>query len=448
MASILIVDDNESIRVTLSILLKNAGHEVFEAKDGREAIERLKGEPYDLVITDLKMGKIGGMEVVKAARASIPPIEVIVVTAYGSIETAVKAVKIGAFDFITKTFETNELLHVVERALERRSFISEVKHAGKAVTNRYSPDSIICKSQGMRKVLDLIERVCEAEATVLISGESGVGKELVAKAIHNNSQRSKGSFVALNCAGLPESLLESELFGHVKGAFTGATANKCGLFEEANGGTIFLDEVGDMPLPIQANLLRVLQEREVRSVGSSKTRKIDVRVISASNQELQELVNQGLFRKDLFYRLNTVNIPVPPLRERREDILPLLDYFLEIYSEKMGRTIPSVSKELIDLLTAYDWPGNVREFGNAVENMLVISKGDYLSPEDLPPYIIKITELKPDLESSASFKSRERSHILESLEKHAWNRTKVAEELGIGRNTLWRKMRAYNIVKE
>lgn len=447
MASIFIVDDNDSMRVTLSILLKSAGHEVSEAKSGEEAIERLGKEPFDLVITDLKMRKTGGLEVVKAARACIPPAEVIVVTAYGSIETAVQAMKLGAFDFITKSFDTEEFLLVANRALERRSLLSEVKHLRKAVKSRYCLSNIICKSREMKKVLDLVERVSRTDTTVLIGGETGVGKELVARVIHNNSHRCDAPFVAINCGAIPENLLESELFGHVKGAFTGAIANKAGLFEEASGGTIFLDEIGDMPTQTQVRLLRVLQEMEIRRIGSNKTSKIDVRVISASNRDLRQLIGEGRFREDLYYRLNTVTVTIPPLRERREDILPLLEHFLKIHSERMGKTVPALNREALALLTSYNWPGNVRELEHVIENILILSDGETVQPLDLPSTIKKDTGVGAVAEKP-SLKELEKAYILECLRKKSWNRTAAARVMGIGRNTLWRKLREYNIIEE
>lgn len=447
MASILIVDDNESMRITTSILFKGAGHHVFEAKSGEEAIERLGKEAFDLVITDLKMRKVDGLEVVKAARACIPPPEVIVITAYGSIETAVQAMKLGAFDFIIKSFDSEEFLLIANRALERRSLLSEVKHLRKAMKTRYCLNNIICKSQKMKKVLDVVERVSVSDSTILISGETGVGKELIARAIHNNSHRCDAPFVAINCGAIPENLLESELFGHVKGAFTGAIANKAGLFEEASGGTVFLDEIGDMPTQTQVRLLRVLQEMEIRRIGSTKTTKIDVRVISASNRDLCQLITEGKFREDLYYRLNTVTVTIPPLRERREDILPLIEHFMNIHSERNGKAKPSISREALALLTSYDWPGNVRELEHVIENILILSDGETIHPVDFPATIKK----EPGggaVAEKPSLKELEKAYILECLRKESWNRTAAARMMGIGRNTLWRKLRDYNIIEE
>lgn len=447
MALILLVDDNESMRTTLSILLKNSGHEVVTARSGEEALEKLGYEPFDLVVTDLKMKNIDGLEVVKAARSCVPPVEAVVITAFGSIEIAVQAMKLGAFDFLTKSFETDEFLLTVNRALERRYLISEVTNLRKAVKNQYCLDNIICKGPEMKKVLDVIERVSKTDSSVLIGGESGVGKELVAKAIHNLSHRCGGHFVAINCGAIPENLLESELFGHVKGAFTGAIANKAGLFEEAGGGTIFLDEIGDMPTQTQVRLLRVLQEMEIRRIGSNKTSKIDVRVISASNRDLRQLIGEGRFREDLYYRLNTVTVTIPPLRERREDILPLLEHFLKIHSQRIGKTVPALSREALALLTSYNWPGNVRELDHVIENILILSDGETVQPLDLPATIKKDAGAGPVAEKS-SLKELEKAYILECLRKNSWNRTAAARVMGIGRNTLWRKLREYNITEE
>lgn len=443
MASIFIVDDNDSIRTTLSILLKGAGHQVSLAESGEEAIERLGKEAFDLVITDLKMRKIDGLGVVKAARACIPAAEVIVITAYGSIETAVQAMKLGACDFIIKSFDAEEFFLVANRALEKRALLSEVKHLRKAMKSRYCLNNIICKSQKMKEVLDVIERVSRTDSTILVDGETGVGKELVAKVIHTNSHRCDAPFVAINCGAIPESLIESELFGHVKGAFTGAIANKAGLFEEAAGGTIFLDEIGDMPLQIQTRLLRVLQEKEIRRVGSNKTSRIDVRVVSASNRSLPQLIKEGTFRDDLFYRLNTVTITIPPLRERREDIIPLIEYFLTIHSNKLERKVPVISREAMDIMTSYCWPGNIRELEHVIENTLLFARTDTIQSQDIPATITKSAELGV-LAEKLSLRELEKSFILECLRENSWNRTKAAQTLGIGRNTLWRKLRDHN----
>lgn len=389
------------------------------------------------------MRKVDGIEVVKAARACVPPAEVIVITAYGSIETAVQAMKLGAFDFIIKSFDAEEFLLVANRALEKRELLSEVKYLRKAMKSRYCLDNIICKSRKMKEVLDVIERVSRTDSTILVDGETGVGKELVAKAIHTNSHRCDAPFVAINCGAIPENLIESELFGHVKGAFTGAITNKAGLFEEAKGGTVFLDEIGDMPLQTQIRLLRVLQEKEIRRVGSNKASRIDVRVISASNRNLPRLIREGNFREDLFYRLNTVPITIPPLRERREDIIPLIEYFLTIHSNKLERKVPVINREAMDIMASYSWPGNVRELEHAIENILLFARTDTVRSQDIPASISKSAE--PGLPAEKpSLKEIEKSFILECLKENSWNQTKAAQTLGIGRNTLWRKLRDHN----
>lgn len=389
------------------------------------------------------MRKVDGIEVVKAARTCIPPAEVIVITAYGSIETAVQAMKLGAFDFIIKSFDAEEFLLVANRALEKRELLSEVKYLRKAMKSRYCLDNIICKSRKMKEVLDVIERVSRTDSTILVDGETGVGKELVAKAIHTNSHRCDAPFVAFNCGAIPENLIESELFGHVKGAFTGAITNKAGLFEEAKGGTVFLDEIGDMPLQTQIRLLRVLQEKEIRRVGSNKASRIDVRVISASNRNLPRLIREGNFREDLFYRLNTVPITIPPPRERREDIIPLIEYFLTIHSNKLERKVPVINREAMDIMASYSWPGNVRELEHAIENILLFARTDTVRSQDIPASISKSAE--PGLPAEKpSLKEIEKSFILECLKENSWNQTKAAQTLGIGRNTLWRKLRDHN----
>jgi DNA-binding NtrC family response regulator len=338
MAHILLVDDQSSMRLTLTALLKQAGHTLMQAATGDDALKKLADNDFDIVITDLKLDTIGGLDVLKAAKTNNPQTEVIVLTGYGSIETAVEAMKSGAIDYLTKPVDSEELQLAVERAMERQRLKSEVTRLRAVVEQKFTARDIVASSEPMRQVLEIVSRVAPTDAAVLVQGESGTGKELIARAIHQNSNRKDAAFIPINCGALPENLLESELFGHVKGAFTGAHQNKKGLFEEADGGTLFLDEIGEMSPPLQVKLLRVLQDFEVRRVGSNAGVKVDVRIIAATNQRLQERIREGAFREDLYYRLQVILLNLPPLRERQEEILPLVNHYLEIY--KRNSTSP------------------------------------------------------------------------------------------------------------
>ncbi len=454
--TILVVENEDSLRLTLAVLLKRAGYTVREAPHGQAALEALAKEPADLVITDLRMEPVDGLEVLRAVKASSPQTEVLVLTGFGSIESAVEAMKLGAFEYLTKPFDREEMLLTVAKALERKSLLSEVRQLRAQVRERYAFDNIIGPSPRMQKVLDLVARVAESDATVLIEGESGTGKELIAKALHHASRRRARPFVAVNCGALPEPLLESELFGHVKGSFTGATTHKKGLFEEASGGTILLDEIGETTPSMQVKLLRVLQEQEVRRVGSNAPVKIDTRVIAATNRHLGQLVKDGAFREDLFYRLNVIPITIPPLRERPEDVLPLAEHFLRRFAAKQEKAITGLSREAAQLLARYPWPGNVRELENAIERAVVLTRDTEIQPGDLP---LNVVEGRGDAPAAAggavnsgaprggrlTLREMEKAYILETLNELEWNQAKVAQVLDIGRNTLWRKLKEYGI---
>ncbi|MGQ9632016.1 MAG: sigma-54-dependent transcriptional regulator [bacterium] len=443
LASIMIVDDEGSVRITLRILLERNGHRVLEASSGAEAISILKGgEIPDLVITDLKMEDLDGLGVLKAVKDEDPSVEILVVTAYGSIESAVDAVKMGAFDYITKPFEPDRILIAIEKALERRSLINEVRSLREQVRGKYGFENIIGRSQPMQRVLELVSTVSKTDATVVIEGESGTGKELIARAIHNNSPRVGKPFVGINCGALPETLLESELFGHVKGAFTGATSNRKGLFEEADGGTFFLDEIGDMSPSTQVKLLRVLQEGEVRRIGSNLPTKVDVRILAATNRKLTDLVEEGKLREDLFYRLSVIVISIPPLRERKEDIVPLAEHFLEVYRKKIKKPVSSFSLEAMNALLNHSWPGNVRELENTIERAVILTSSSVILPENL---LIPTSPLDHNGESAVNLEDVEREYILKTLRECSWNKAKAAQRLKIGRSTLWRKLKKYNI---
>ncbi len=444
---ILIVDDEASMLVTLSLLLRGEGFEVVGVGNLAEALRALERGTYDAIVTDLRMDGGDGVDVLRAAKRRSPTSEVIILTAYGSIGSAVEAVKLGAFDYLTKPFEPEELVFVVRKAMERRALIREVEFLRAQVRDQFGLEKIVAKGATMRPVLDLVCRVAPSDATILILGESGTGKELIARAIHARSRRADRAFVAVDCGSLPDALLESELFGHARGAFTGAVADKKGLFEEANGGTIFLDEIGVMSLSTQVKLLRVLQEQTIRRVGRTTPITIDVRVLAAANQQLETLVDKGLFRDDLYYRLNGIALNIPPLRERQEDIIPLAGHFLKLYCDKLGKPLLRIAPEAMDLLLRYAWPGNVRELEKAIERAVVLTQSETISAQDLPPAVTGSLEagaLAPS-RKALSLAEVEKAHVLSVLYEHGWNQARAAEELGISRTTLWRKLKEYGV---
>lgn len=445
--SVLIVDDEASMRLTLSMLLRGEGFRVVEAGGVAEALRRIERESFDVVITDLKMEKEDGVELLKAVKQASPASEVIILTAYGTIRSAVEAVKLGAYHYLTKPFEPEELVHVVRKALERRALMRQVESLRAQVRDRWGLERIVAKSQKMQGVLELVRRVADTDATILIQGESGTGKELIAKAIHSRSRRASHPFVPVECGALPEPLLESELFGHVRGAFTGALASKKGLFEEADGGTIFLDEIGTMPLSTQVKLLRVLQEQTIRRVGSTTAATINVRIVAASNQELRHMVERKAFREDLYYRLNGIVITIPPLRERQEDIIPLAGHFLRYFTEQLGKPVVGISPEAMELLLRSPWPGNVRELEKAIERAVVLGQSETITVQDLPSTLTGSPEPGPQPLSrkGLSLAEVEKAHILAVLYERGWNQARAAEELGISRVTLWRKLREYGM---
>ena len=385
MAHILLVDDESSMRLTLTALLKRANHTLMQASTGEDAIAKIDDNHFDLVITDLNLSGAGGLEVLKAAKLSNPQTEVVLLTGYGSIETAVAAMKAGAIDYLTKPVDTEELLMTIERATERQKLKSEVARLRTEVESKgsFNSGNIVASSPAMHDVLQMVERVAPTDAAVLIQGESGTGKELIARAIHQNSDRKNEAFIPINCGALPENLLESELFGHMKGAFTGAHQNKKGLFEEADGGTLFLDEIGEMTAPTQVKLLRVLQDQEVRRVGANTGVKVDVRIVAATNQNLMSNIESGAFREDLYYRLQVIVIHLPPLRERLEEVLPIATHYLKNYAQKFRKTLNGFTPAAEKALKEYSWPGNIRELINAVERAAILCRGDVVEPDDL-----------------------------------------------------------------
>lgn len=453
MSRILLVDDEPSILSVLATLLKAEGHDVITSRGGDIAQDMIRKEVYDLMITDIRMSPVDGMQLLKQSRRERAGAAVIMLTAYGSVETAVEAMKEGAFDYVTKPFKVDELLITVKRALEYINIVAENVSLKQQLESRYQFENIVADSPAMRSVCEMIERVAPTDTTVLVLGESGTGKELVAKAIHAYSLRKTKTFVPINCAAMPEALLESELFGHVKGAFTGATSNKEGLFEAANGGTIFLDEVGSMPLALQGKLLRVLQEREIRPVGGIQTTSVDVRVLAATNDDLEEKIKNNEFREDLFYRLSVIPITISPLRERREDILPLAYHIIRSTVGENG-TPPEMDAESQLVLERYAWPGNVRELENAVRHAMTFGSDGRITRAELPARIVEsISEgdLSGDLAGivndeyrgkslKAFLRQKEKEYLEMVLEMMDGDKEAAAKSLKISLATLYRKL--------
>jgi len=455
MAKILVVDDQRNMRTTLSLMLRSAGHVVEEADGGQTACERVRLDGFDLVLTDLRMGGKDGLEVLRHVKDTAPTTEVIVMTAYGTVQTAVDAMRLGAHDYLQKPFEEEELLLKVERAVERRQLASEVQAMAVEFRERYGFDNIIGRSASIRELLGRIVRIAPTDTTVLVTGESGTGKELVARAIHANSARSDRPFVSVNCAAISETLLESELFGHVRGAYTGAIATRKGLFEEANGGTFFFDEIAETPPAFQAKLLRAIQEGEIRRLGDNRPVRVDVRIIAATNQDLHDAIAEKRFRQDLYYRLNVARFHLPPLRERREDIGLLAGFFKDKYARKMRRPVV-FSEGIADYLQRYDFPGNIRELENMVEQGVALAVDGRVRLEDIiplePPVRLSAMQTPPggintglghtlqDVVDRA-----ERDAIAATLRDLDGNKEKAAEALGLSGTTLWRKMKRLNL---
>ncbi len=446
---ILVVDDEESHRIMLRAVLRDEGYEVAEAADGSEAVRAVEQGPFDLILLDLRMKTMDGIEALNEIRRISPLIPVLIMTAYASVKTAVEALKGGAFDYLTKPLDIDELKIVIEKALEHYRLREENLTLKERLGNRFDFSKIIGKSRKVKELFDTLSLVAPTDATILILGESGTGKELVANAIHQNSMRKDQPFIKVSCAALPETLLESELFGHEKGSFTGAIARREGRFQLAHRGSIFLDEVGEMSPTTQMKLLRVLQEKEFEPLGSVQTVKVDVRVIAATNKDLNLEVKEGRFREDLFYRLNVVPVSLPPLRERKEDIPALAHHFFEIYRGKNQKGLRDISNKTMDLLTRYDWPGNIRELENCLERAVIMARGDVVTPADLPPHIQALSEKEAgqflDLPSGISLSEVERALILKTLEETGGNRSRAAEILGINRRTLLNKLKEYGI---
>lgn len=446
--TILLVDDEKSIRDTLKIVLEDNGYNVFTASDGYEALTYIRDYMIDVLITDLRMPKMDGIKLLEETFKIDSTIGVIFISAYSDIKSAVKAIKMGAFDYIQKSFSTEELLITVEKAIERKRLIEENLKLKNQLKKNYELDGIIGKSDKMQVLFSMISRVANSKATVLLTGESGVGKEVFARLIHNRSPRNNKSFVVINCGAIPENLIESELFGHEKGSFTGATYQKTGKFEQADGGTIFLDEIGELPLSMQVKFLRVLQERKFERVGSLDSLDIDVRIIAATNKNLFEEVKKGNFREDLYYRLNVVHIQIPPLRERKEDIPLLAESFLDKFSKEYNKNLKFIDLDAMNLLVQYHWKGNVRELRNVIERAVVVAeeKEEVLFKKHLPPQIIgKENDTKDEMKSQMTLKEYEKFIINNTLKQVDGNKTKASEILGIKRQTLYNKIKEYGL---
>ena len=445
-ANILVIDDEESMRDSCQQTLSRGGNRVEVADAGSKGLAMLGAESFDLVILDLKMPGLSGMEVLKKIKEDDPETMVIVITGYATVESAVEAMKRGAYDFIPKPFTPDSLRAIVKRALDRRALALENVLLRSELKASFGPDVIVGRSKSMKKVEELVQKVGPTDTTVLISGESGTGKELVARAIHRYSSRKDKPFVAVDCGSLVEKLFESELFGHVKGSFTGATATKYGRFELAKDGTLFFDEIGNISVNIQTKLLRVLQEREITKVGSSQVVKVDVRIVAATNKDLGTSVKAGTFREDLFYRLSVVPITLPALRERRDDIPLLANHFLQKYNQKRRKNIRAISERAMKALVEHDWPGNVRELENAIERAVVLAENDVVRPSDLLYYGLSLeTPAGSEAGTPRRLVDVEKEHIVKTLKIFNGHRGKTAEWLGIDRKTLRSKLRKYGM---
>jgi DNA-binding NtrC family response regulator len=446
--TVLIIDDESGILDTLRILLKKEGFEVTTAQGGKAGLDQIRAGTHDIILTDVRMPQVSGLDILQAAREQDPMTPVILMTAQASLQTAIGAVNAGAFYYIQKPFANDELVAILRRACDYRAVKVENKHLKQEI-RRKDKNGVtrpIGKSRRFMDTLRLAEQVAPTDSTVLIQGESGTGKEVIANYIHNLSNRTSGPFLSINCGALPENLLESELFGHVKGSFTGAVRDKQGLFAAARGGSFFLDEVGEMTPALQIKLLRVLQEREAIPVGATEAIPVDVRIIAATNRDLEEECRRGAFRSDLFYRLNVIPMQLPPLRDRREDVLPLMESFLQVLAHDHGIEPKALSSEALDAVMVYDWPGNVRELENALEHAVVLTKGPVIEPSALPERITK--RRKEPLVAERSFQNPtldviERAYIMWVLQVEGGNKTRAAEILGIDPSTLYRKLSRY-----
>jgi two-component system, NtrC family, response regulator HydG len=449
---ILIVDDDPNHLKTLQTIIKSWGYRVFAADDGAKAVECVKSQPYALILMDVRMAQMSGIEALKQIKQYNPAIPILIMTAYSSVDTAVEALKAGAYDYLTKPLDFEVLKIGLARALEHSGLKAENVALKSKLSADYELENIIGKSEAMKALIDMLAMIAPSEATVLITGESGTGKELIAKSIHHNSRRKDRSLVVVNCAALTETLLESELFGHEKGAFTGADKRREGRFMQAHKGTIFLDEIGETTPAMQAKLLRVIQEREIQRVGGEEPLSVDVRILAATNRRLEDEVKAGKFREDLFYRLNVVTLAIPPLRERQDDIPLLAQHFLGKYAQKNRKTVKGISPLAMDMLLKYAWPGNVRELENTIERAVILLPDDYITEKELPSNLTQAYGGKPDravpsgpVAANRPLEEIEREAILATLEASGGNKSETARRLGINRKTLHNKLKDYGI---
>jgi two-component system response regulator AtoC len=451
MPRVLVVDDEENLRLVLKTILKRAGYEVDVAVSGEDALEKVESFGPDVILTDVRMPKMSGLDLLATLRAKQSSATVIVMSAYGSVDLALEAMKAGAYDYVQKPFKPDEILLTLRKAEERESLRTENARLREEIRKESRFDEILAKSAPMMEIFKTISKIADYKTTVLISGESGVGKELVARAIHRRSARKDKPFVAINCGAIPENLLESELFGHKRGAFTDATADRRGLFEEAHGGTLFLDEIGELPLALQVKLLRVLQEETIRRLGDVKDLKVDVRIVAATHRDLHAEVKAARFREDLFYRLNVLPIAIPPLRERKEDVLLLVDHFLDRNNTRLGTAIRGLDAEARKALVDYSWPGNVRELENTIERAMVLAEGDQLHVQDLPERVREARDPVQMQLASGELSIKKTARIIEevlirrALQKTKGNRTRAAEVLEISHRALLYKLKDYKI---
>jgi two-component system response regulator PilR (NtrC family) len=437
-ARILVVDDEQSMREFLEILFRREGYEVVTAGSVDGALAALESDDFELVITDIQMPERSGLDLLRAAREVSPDTLFVMITAFATTETAIAAMKEGAYDYITKPFQVDEIRLVVEKAIEKKSLSRENRRLRSELRSRSRSRRVIGSSAAMQRVLELVSQVADSRANVLVTGESGTGKEVIARVIHEMSERREGPFIVVNCAAIPENLLESELFGHVRGSFTGALHNKEGLFELADGGTLFLDEVGDLPLALQVKVLRAIQEKSFRRVGGTHDQQVDVRIVAATNRRLEEEVAQGRFREDLYYRLNVIEIPLPPLRERRDDVALLSDHFIEKYARELGKDVKGLSEEALAKLVAYRFPGNVREMENVIERAVALTRGPVIQVDALPRSVLEREESaaparipREGVNLDKLVEDYERSLILEALRPAGGVKKKAAKLLGI-----------------
>ncbi len=454
---ILVVDDEESIREFLEIMLKKEGYETTCVEDGQKAIDILKKKSFDLVISDLQMPNVTGIELLKHCKDTYPELLFMMITAFGTTETAVDAMKMGAYDYVTKPFKLDEVRINIANALRSQHLEIENRTLKKELNKEYSFQSLVGNSAAMHHIYEMVKRVSATPTNILVTGESGTGKEMVAKAIHYNGPLKDKPFITINCGAIPESLMESEMFGHKKGSFTGAVADKAGLFEVADGGTLFLDEVGELPITIQVKLLRAIQERVVRRVGSTEDTHVTVRLIAATNRDLEHMVSEGTFRQDLFYRLNVIQIKTPPLRERKEDVSLLAEHFLKKYNERLGKVVNSISTDAMNILKKYDYPGNVRELENIIERTVALEAGASILPESLPPFVkttsgsrqmvssegIEITEEGIDLEKVLG--QIEKELIIKAIHAAGGVKKRAASLLDISFRSMRYRVEKYNL---